>query len=67
MIVSAGVGIACVVCGLLLSWHLDVAAGATMALLGVVAFFAVLAGQEAAARLRRGRSHAEASLDGAVI
>jgi ABC-type Mn2+/Zn2+ transport system permease subunit len=67
MVVAVGVGVACVVCGLLLSWHLDVAAGATMALLGVASFFVVLGAQEIGVLFRRGGSDAEDSLDGAVV
>jgi ABC-type Mn2+/Zn2+ transport system permease subunit len=57
MVVATAVGFACVAGGLLLSWHLDVAAGATMALLGVVSFFVVLAVQELVALVRSDVEH----------
>ncbi len=44
------VGVAAVTVGMVLSYHLDIAAGATMAGLAVAAFFTVLAGRELAAR-----------------
>jgi ABC-type Mn2+/Zn2+ transport system permease subunit len=67
MVVGVVVGVACVTVGLLLSWHLDVAAGATMALLGVVSFFVVLGVQETVAVFRRDASDAEDDLDRAVV
>jgi ABC-type Mn2+/Zn2+ transport system permease subunit len=53
MALSAALGVASVALGLLLSYHLDTAAGATMAGTSVALFFVVLAGREAAAHLRR--------------
>jgi ABC-type Mn2+/Zn2+ transport system permease subunit len=53
MALSAALGVASVAVGLLLSYHLDTAAGATMAGTSVALFFVVLAGREAAGRLRR--------------
>lgn len=43
MVTSIGFGVAAVVVGLFLSFHLDIAAGATMSGLAVVLFFATLA------------------------
>jgi ABC-type Mn2+/Zn2+ transport system permease subunit len=43
MLTSIGFGVAAVVVGLFLSFHLDIAAGATMSGLAVVLFFATLA------------------------
>jgi manganese/iron transport system permease protein len=56
MLVAVGIGMGCVVAGLLVSWHHDVAAGATIAFVSVATFFVVLAVQEANAVLRRARS-----------
>jgi ABC-type Mn2+/Zn2+ transport system permease subunit len=53
MALSAALGVASVALGLLLSYHLDTAAGATMAGTSVALFFVVLAGREAVSHLRR--------------
>ena len=53
MALSAALGVASVALGLLLSYHLDTAAGATMAGTSVALFFVVLVGREAVAHLRR--------------
>jgi ABC-type Mn2+/Zn2+ transport system permease subunit len=45
MVTAAGLGIVAVVAGLLVSYHLDLAAGATMSGLSVAGFFATLAGR----------------------
>lgn len=45
MIISALIGVLSVYVGLLLSWHFDLAAGATIVLVAVGIFFAVLVGQ----------------------
>lgn len=50
MIVAVGLGWLAVVAGLLVSYHFDTAAGATMSGLAVAIFFAVLAGVELATR-----------------
>ncbi len=47
--VSAGVATLCAPVGLLVSWHLDVAAGASIVLVAVLVFFAVLAVRRPAA------------------
>jgi ABC-type Mn2+/Zn2+ transport system permease subunit len=52
MLAGVGLGIAAVVIGLLISYHADTAAGATMAAVSVAGFFVVLAGQELATMLR---------------
>ena len=43
MATAVGLGILAVITGLLISWHADTAAGATMAGMSVVIFFLVLA------------------------
>jgi ABC-type Mn2+/Zn2+ transport system permease subunit len=48
-------GMGSVVVGLLLSWHLGTAAGATVAGVAVLAFFAVLVGRDAALRVGHAR------------
>lgn len=53
MLVATGVGSLAVVAGLLVSFHHDTAAGATMSGLAVLLFFVVLAGREAHHALRR--------------
>lgn len=53
MLAAVGIGLVCVVGGLVVSYHHDVAAGAAMAFLSVAAFFVVLALGELAAALRR--------------
>jgi len=60
MVVAAALGIAEVAAGLLLSYHLDTAAGATMSGLAVAVFFAVLAGTRARAALAGRRAQAPA-------
>ena len=51
MVVAVGLGWMAVVAGLLVSYHFDTAAGATMSGLAVAIFFVVLAGLELATRL----------------
>jgi ABC-type Mn2+/Zn2+ transport system permease subunit len=51
MVVAVGLGWLAVVAGLLVSYHFDTAAGATMSGLAVAIFFVVLAGIEVATRL----------------
>jgi ABC-type Mn2+/Zn2+ transport system permease subunit len=46
MLIAASLGAASVACGLLLSWHLGTAAGATIAGVAVLVFFAVLLGRD---------------------
>jgi manganese/iron transport system permease protein len=46
MVVAAALGVAEVAIGLLISYHLDTAAGATLSGLAVAVFFVVLAGQQ---------------------
>lgn len=53
MITAAAIGVASVALGLVLSFHYDTAAGATMAGTAVLVFFLVLAGTEIARTLRR--------------
>lgn len=53
MVTAIGIGSACVVSGLAISYHYDVAAGAAMAFLSVAAFFVVLAVVEVTGALRR--------------
>jgi manganese/iron transport system permease protein len=53
MITAAVIGVASVALGLVLSFHYDTAAGATMAGTAVLVFFLVLAGTELARTLRR--------------
>jgi ABC-type Mn2+/Zn2+ transport system permease subunit len=73
MVVAVAIGLVCVAGGLVLSWHYDIAAGATMAFLSVVAFFVVLAVQEAstavATRSRASRRDidAETHAHGSVV
>jgi len=55
MLTGAALGSAAVVVGLLLSWHLGTAAGATVAAVAVAAFFAVLFGRDVADRVSRSR------------
>jgi ABC-type Mn2+/Zn2+ transport system permease subunit len=52
MLVGVGCGVAAVVVGLLVSYHADTAAGATMAAVSVAGFFTVLAAQETIAAVR---------------
>jgi ABC-type Mn2+/Zn2+ transport system permease subunit len=52
MVAAIGFGSVAVTAGLLLSWHLDTAAGATMAAATVVLFFVVLTGQSVFAAAR---------------
>ena len=58
MVVGAALGMFEVVVGLLLSYHLDTAAGATMSGLAVAVFFLVLAGNRAVAALAGRRAQA---------
>lgn len=53
MVTAVGLGLVAVVAGLLVSYHLDLAAGATMSGLSVAMFFATLAGRGALRALRR--------------
>lgn len=53
MAASCAIGVASVAIGLVLTYHLDTAAGATMAGTAVAVFFLVLAGRELVARLPR--------------
>jgi ABC-type Mn2+/Zn2+ transport system permease subunit len=53
MVAAAGFGALAVVAGLLLSWYLDVAAGASMAACSVAEFFVVLAGRDLVRALAR--------------
>jgi len=64
MVVAAALGISEVVIGLLLSYHFDTAAGATMSGLAVAVFFLVLAGERgwAAVAGRRAQATAEDTL-----
>jgi ABC-type Mn2+/Zn2+ transport system permease subunit len=55
MATAAGLGMAAVVVGLFLSWHLGTAAGATVAGVAVLGFFVVLFGRDLWRRIRRGR------------
>ncbi len=60
MVVAVLLGWGAVVAGLLVSYHHDTAAGATMSGLAVAGFFVVLAAREVAQRLARRRSPASA-------
>jgi ABC-type Mn2+/Zn2+ transport system permease subunit len=53
MLTAAGLGSSAVVVGLLLSWHLGTAAGATVAGVAVLVFFVVLLGRDLLRQLRR--------------
>ncbi len=55
MLTGATLGSAAVVVGLLLSWHLGTAAGATVAAVAVATFLAVLFGRDVADRVSRSR------------
>jgi len=55
MLTAVGLGCASVVIGLLLSWHLGTAAGATVAAVAVAVFFAVLFARDVADRVFRSR------------
>ncbi len=55
MVTAAGLGCASVVIGLLLSWHLGTAAGATVAAVAVAVFFAVLLARDVADPVFRSR------------
>lgn len=59
MIVSSAIGVASVVIGLVITFHYDTAAGATMAATAVAIFFLVLTARELSARVAR-RRHAVA-------
>jgi ABC-type Mn2+/Zn2+ transport system permease subunit len=58
MIVAAGIGVLSAYVGLLLSWYLDLAAGAMVVLTAVVIFFVVLGAQELLAWRRPHPEHA---------
>ena len=60
MVVAAALGIVEVTAGLLVSYHLDTAAGATMSGLAVAVFFLVLAGERVRAALAGRRAQAPA-------
>lgn len=53
MVVAALIGVLAVILGLVLSYYLDTAGSATMALIPIVLFFVVLAGRSLADRRRR--------------
>jgi ABC-type Mn2+/Zn2+ transport system permease subunit len=55
MLTATGLGCASVVIGLLLSWHLGTAAGATVAAVAVAVFFAVLLARDVADPVFRSR------------
>ncbi len=65
MLTAVGLGCASVVIGLLLSWHLGTAAGATVAAVAVAVFFAVLLLRDVTDRAARSRRRTEASDGGA--
>jgi ABC-type Mn2+/Zn2+ transport system permease subunit len=65
MLTAAALGCAAVVVGLLLSWHLGTAAGATVAAVAVAAFFAVLFARDVADRASRSRRGTSATGGGA--
>ncbi len=52
MVTAVAFGFLAVLSGLLISWHADTAAGATMAAMSVVLFFAVLGGRGIWERMR---------------
>jgi ABC-type Mn2+/Zn2+ transport system permease subunit len=56
MLVAIVVGTVSVIAGLLLSFHLDTAAGATMSGLAVALFFVALATRSAVGRVRQARA-----------
>jgi ABC-type Mn2+/Zn2+ transport system permease subunit len=58
MLTAAGLGSAAVVIGLLASWHLGTAAGATVAAVAVLTFFVVLVARDVADRIVRHRRRA---------
>ncbi len=64
MVTSALLGVVAVVIGLLLSFHLDIAAGASMVATSVSIFFAVLLAQEASGWWRARRASLEPSSPG---
>ena len=53
MVTAVAIGVVCVTAGLLVSYHHDLAAGATVAFVSVVSFFVVLAAQELRAAFTR--------------
>jgi len=63
MLTAALLGCGSVVIGLLASWYLGTAAGATVAAVAVAAFFAVLLARDVAARVTRAR-HGDVAADG---
>jgi manganese/iron transport system permease protein len=65
MLTATGLGCASVVIGLLLSWHLGTAAGATVAAVAVAVFFAVLFARDMADRAARSRRGTAAADGGA--
>jgi manganese/iron transport system permease protein len=60
MVVAAALGVAEVAIGLLISYHLDTAAGATLSGLAVAVFFIVLAGQQVRAKVAGRQAQAAA-------
>jgi ABC-type Mn2+/Zn2+ transport system permease subunit len=54
MVTATGLGATAVIVGLLLSWHLGTAAGATVAAVAVLTFFIVLLARDLASRLSKG-------------
>jgi len=60
MVVAAALGVVEVAVGLLISYHLDTAAGATLSGLAVAVFFLVLAGQQVRAAVAGRRAQAPA-------
>ncbi len=64
MLTAACLGAGAVVIGLLLSWHLGTAAGATVAGVAVLVFFVVLLGRDLVRQLRRVPDGREAREDG---
>jgi manganese/iron transport system permease protein len=53
MVTAAGIGVLSVVLGLILSYHLDTAGSATMALVPIVLFFLVLTARSLRPRSRQ--------------
>jgi manganese/iron transport system permease protein len=60
MVVAAALGVVEVAVGLLISYHLDTAAGATLSGLAVAVFFLVLAGQQVRAKVAGRQAQARA-------
>jgi ABC-type Mn2+/Zn2+ transport system permease subunit len=57
MVTATGLGATAVIVGLLLSWHLGTAAGATVAAVAVLTFFIVLVARDLASRLSHRSRH----------